>query len=59
MKEGDDPYWFSIIADEATGIINSEQLNISICWVYDTCDIREDSIGLCRFSNTSAHTYIQ
>ena len=56
MKEGDDPHWFSIIADEATDIINSEQLNISIRWVNNTYDIREDSIGLCRVPNTSAHT---
>ena len=30
MEEGNDPHWFSIIADEATNIINSEQLHESI-----------------------------
>ena len=56
MKEGDGPHWFSIIADEATDIINSEQLNVSIRWVNDTYHINEDSIGLCRVPNTSANT---
>ena len=56
MKEGDGPHWFSIIADEATDIINNEQFNVSICWVNDTYHINVDSIGLCRVSNTSANT---
>jgi len=30
MKEGDGPHWFSIIVDEATDVINSEQLNLSL-----------------------------
>ena len=33
IKEGDGPHWYSIIADEAKDVINSEQLNISIRWV--------------------------
>ena len=56
MKEGDGPHWFSIIADEATDIINTEQLNVSIRCVNDTYHINEDSIGLCRVPNTSANT---
>ena len=56
IKEGDGPHWFSIIADEAADVINSEQLNISIRWVNDTYHISEDSIGLCRVPNTCADT---
>ena len=56
MKEGDGPHWFSVIADEATDVTNSEQLNVSIRWVDDTYHINEDSIVLCRVPNTCAYS---
>ena len=31
------PTWFSIIADEATDIVNREQLNLSVQWVNNDC----------------------
>jgi hypothetical protein len=34
MKEGIGPTWYSIIADEATDVVNSEQLNLSTRWVH-------------------------
>ena len=56
IKEGDGPHWFSITADEATDIINTEQFNVSIRLVNDTYHINEDSIGLCKIPNISANT---
>ena len=54
LKDGDGLHWFSIIADEATDVINSEQLNVSICWVNNSYEISEDSIGLWRVPDTRA-----
>jgi len=58
LKDGDGPHWFSIIiiADEATDVINSEQLNVSIRWVNNSYEISEDSIGLWRVPDTRAET---
>lgn len=56
IKEGIGPAWFSIIADEATDVVNSEQLNISIRWVSDNYEIHEDPIGLCRVPDTNSET---
>lgn len=48
------PSWFSIIADEATDIMNTEQLNLSIRLVADDHDIYEDPLGLYRVPDTKA-----
>ena len=56
MKEGISPTWFSIIADEATDVVNTEQLNLSIRWVSDEYEVHEDPIGLCRVPDTKAET---
>ena len=56
MKEGIGPTWYSIIADEATDVVNSEQLNLSIRWVDDSYEIREDPVGLFRVPDTKAET---
>ena len=40
------PTWYSIIADEASDVINTEQLNLSIRWVSDSYEAHEDSVGL-------------
>lgn len=50
------PSWFSIIADEATDVMNTEQLNLSIRWVADDYDIHEDPLGLYRVPDTKAET---
>ena len=50
------PSWFSIIADEATDVMNTEQLNLSIRWVGDDSDIHEDPLGLYRVPDTRAVT---
>ena len=50
------PSWFSIIADEATDVMNTEQLNLSIRWVADNYDIHEDPLGLYRVPDTKAET---
>ena len=56
MKEVTGPAWFSIIADEATDVCNTEQLNLSIRWVSDSYEVHEDPIGLCRVPDTKAET---
>ena len=35
MRKLTRPAWFSIIADEATDVCSTEQLNLSIRWVSD------------------------
>ena len=55
-KEVAGPAWFAIIADEATDVVNTEQLNVSICWVSDDYEVHEDSIGLCKVPDTKAET---
>ena len=56
MKEVNGPAWFSIIADEATDVTNTEQLNVSIRWVSNDYEVREDPIGLCQVPDTKAET---
>ncbi len=56
MKEVTGPTWFAIIADEATDIVKSEQLNLSIRWVTDEYEACEDPIGLFRLPDTKAET---
>ena len=46
MKEVTGPAWFSVIADEARDVTNTEQLNLSIRWVSDDYEIHEDPIGI-------------
>ena len=48
------PAWFAIIANEATDVNYSEQLNISVCYVDDNYNVYEDSIGLYQLSHTDA-----
>lgn len=50
------PMWYSIIADEATDVINTEQLNLSIRWVGDNYEIHKDPLGLYRVPDTKAET---
>ena len=50
------PSWYGIIADEATDIANREQLNLSLRWVSNYNDIREDPVGLFSLPNTTANT---
>ena len=56
MKEGIGPTWFSIIADETTDVVSTEQPNLSIRWVSDEYEVHEDAIGLCRVPDTKAET---
>ena len=48
--------WFSVIVDEATDVVNREQMNLSIRWVNDEYDISEDPVGLVCLPNTTADT---
>ena len=40
------PAWYALMGDEATDVANREQLNVSIRWVDDAYNIREDPVGL-------------
>jgi len=40
------PSWFPIIADEATDVKNTDQLNLLIRWVSDDYEMHEDPVGL-------------
>jgi len=46
----------AIIADEATDVGNREQLNLSIRWVNNQYEIREDPVGLYCLPDTKADT---
>ncbi len=48
------PSWYAVIADEATDVTNSEQLNLSIRWVGADYIVREDTVGLFRVPDTKA-----
>ena len=50
------PAWYAIIADEATDVTFSEQLNLSLRYVDYNYTINEDPIGLHRLPNTTAAT---
>ena len=56
MKKVSGPAWFSIIADEVTDVVNTEHLNLSICWVNDNYKAHEDRIGLFRLPDTKTET---
>lgn len=55
IKNNSNP-WFSLLVDEATDIMNREQLDLSIRWVNEDYVVREDSIGLYSLPNTTAET---
>ena len=52
FRPDEGPAWYSVIADEAADIVNSEQLNLSICLVHDNYEVREDPVGLFRVPDT-------
>ena len=54
MKDVTGPAWFSIIADEATDVASSEQLNLTIRCVTDGYEVHEDPVGLFRVPDTTA-----
>ena len=56
IKSVTGPKWFLIIADEATDVCNTEQLNLSIRWISDNYEVHEDPVGLCRVPDTKAET---
>ena len=51
------PTWYSIIADEATDVKNTEQLNLAIRWVDSNYKVHEDSVGLLRVTDTKAELF--
>ena len=53
---GLEPCWYSIIADEASGVACKEQFNVFIRYVDDDYAILEDSIGLVCLPDTKAST---
>ena len=57
MKEATGPAWFLIIADEATDVVSSEQLNLTIRWVSDSYEIHEDPVGLFRVPDNSRNPF--
>ena len=56
MKEPTGSAWFSIIADEATDVVSSEQLNLTIRWVSNSYEVHENPVGLFRVPDTTAET---
>ena len=48
------PAWYALMGDEATDVANKEQLNVSIRWVDDAYNIREDPVGLYHLPSTTA-----
>ena len=50
------PAWYAIIADEATDVNFSEQLNLSVRYVDYNYTISEDPVGLFCLPNTTAAT---
>lgn len=55
-----DQHGFAVIADEATDVNNTEQINVSVQWVGNDykvhVHVHEDSIGLCAIPDTTADT---
>ncbi len=56
MKCVTGPAWYSVIADEATDVCHTEQLNLSIRWVGDDYEAHEDSIAFFRVPDTKSET---
>ena len=52
------PNWFSIIADEATDVVNHEQLNLSVWWVSNDLLYMKILWGLFSLPNTKADTIV-
>lgn len=50
------PLWYAIIGDEATDVVNREQLNVSIRWVNNDHEVNEDPVGLFAVPNTTSDT---
>lgn len=50
------PPWYSIIADEANDVCNTEQLSLFIRWVDNMYLICEETVGLFRVPNMKAET---
>lgn len=48
--------WFSLIADEATDILSTEQMSVMIQWVDNKYLIHEHTLGLKELVNTKAVT---
>ena len=53
------PPWYSVIADEATDICITEQLNLSIRWVDNNFEVHEDPVGLFRVPDTTTGTLFE
>ena len=47
--QANNPPWFSVIADEATDVCNSAQLNLSIWWVNNKYEVLEDTVGYSEY----------
>ena len=47
------PAWYALMGDEATDVANREQLNVSVRWVDDAYNIREDPVGLYHLPSTT------
>ena len=54
--QANNPPWFSVIAEEATDVCNSAQLNLSIRLVNNKYKVLEDTVGLFRVPNIKAET---
>lgn len=54
--KSNDPFWYAIIADEATDVSGKEQCNLSIRHVDNNYEVSEDAIGLYSLPNTAAAT---
>ena len=48
------PAWYALMGDEATDVANREQSNVSVRWVDDAYNIREDPVGLYHLPSTTA-----
>ena len=53
------PSWYAIIGDEATDVVNREQLNLSIRWVNDDYEVNEDPVGLFSVPDNRSNTLNQ
>ena len=56
--QANNPPWFSVIADEATDVCNSAQLNLSIRSVNNKYEVLGDTVGLFRVPNTKVETLL-
>lgn len=54
MKEVTSPAWYCVITDEATDVINSEQLNLPLRWVDDNYKGHDDPVDLFRVPDMRA-----